>query len=294
LATGDFNRDGFADLAVGVPGEDIGTIGSAGAVVALYGSAGGLTTNGTQLLTQAGGATELNDAFGGVLAAGDFNQDGFADLAVGAGEDVGSVTDAGAVSMLVGSSSGLTTVGGRLFTQVGGAVEVEDFFGDTLAAGDFDRDGFADLAAGARFENVGSAIDAGAVSVLYGSSAGLTRAGGRLFTQVGGAAEVQDFFGSALAAGDFDRDGFADLAAGAPGEDVGSVFNAGAVSVLYGSGGGLTRVGGQLFTQYTPGVASSAEALDNFGLTLAAGALGPGSSAAPLGRRSGREHMPSG
>jgi hypothetical protein len=54
-----------------------------------------------------------------------------------------------------------------------------------------------------------------------------------------------------------------------------------AVSVLYGSGGGLTRVGGQLFTQDTPGVGSSAEALDNFGLALAAGALGPGSSTAP-------------
>ncbi len=56
----------------GVPGEDIGTIGSAGAVIALYGSAAGLTTTGAQLLTQAGGATEANDAFGVELAAGDY------------------------------------------------------------------------------------------------------------------------------------------------------------------------------------------------------------------------------
>jgi hypothetical protein len=268
LATGDFDQDGFADLAIGVPGEDIGMIGSAGAVVALYGSAAGLTTSGAQLLTQAGGATELNDAFGAALAAGDFNHDGFADLASSvSSEDVGSVPDAGAVSMLLGSSGGLTTVGGRLFTQVGGAVEVEDFFGDTLAAGDFDHDGFADLAAGARFEDVGSAIDAGAVSVLYGSSAGLTRAGGRLFTQVGGAAEVQDFFGDAVAAGDFDQDGFADLTVGAPGEDVASAFDAGAVSVLFGSSAGVTRAGGRLFTQ----VASPVEAGDGFGTALAAG-----------------------
>jgi FG-GAP repeat len=268
LATGDFNRDGFADLAIGVPGEDIGTIGSAGAVIALYGSAGGLTTTGAQLLTQAGGATELNDAFGTDLAAGDFNHDGFADLAASvSGEDVGSVPDAGAVSVLPGSPGGLTTVGGRLFTQVGGAVEAEDFFGDTLATGDFDQDGFADLAAGARFEDVGTAESAGAVSVLYGSPTGLTRAGGRLFTQVGGAAELQDFFGAALAAGDFDRDGFADLAAGAPGEDVGSAFDAGAVSVLRGSSAGLTRAGGRLFTQ----VASPVEAEDGFGAALATG-----------------------
>ena len=82
LATGDFDQDGFADLAIGVPGEDIGMIGSAGAVVALYGSAAGLTTSGAQLLTQAGGATELNDAFGAALATGDFNHDCFADLAL--------------------------------------------------------------------------------------------------------------------------------------------------------------------------------------------------------------------
>ena len=268
LAAGDFDRDGFADLAIGVPGEDIGTIGSAGAVVALYGSAGGLTSSGAQLLTQGGGATELNDAFGGALAAGDFDDDGFADLAASvSGEDVGSVLDAGAVSVLPGSPGGLSTVGGRLFTQVGGAVETEDFFGTSLATGDFDQDGFVDLVAGARFEDVGTAESAGAVSVLYGSSAGLSRAGGRLFTQVGGAAELQDFFGGAVAAGDLDRDGFADLAAGASGEDVGSAFNAGAVSVLYGSAAGLTRARARLFTQ----VASPVEAEDGFGGALAAG-----------------------
>ena len=37
-------------------------------------------------------------------------------------------------------------------------------------------------------------------------------------------------------AADFNNDGFADLAVGVPGEDVGSVVDAGAVNVLYGSG----------------------------------------------------------
>jgi FG-GAP repeat len=38
----DFNNDGAADLAVGVPGEDVGSISDAGAVNVLYGSASGL------------------------------------------------------------------------------------------------------------------------------------------------------------------------------------------------------------------------------------------------------------
>jgi hypothetical protein len=123
----------------------------------------------------------------------------------------------------------------------------------------------------------GEGFGAGVVSVLFGSSAGLTRVGGQLFTQVGGAVEANDRFAASLGAADFDHDGFVDLAAGAPFEAVGSVPEAGAVSVLYGSGGGLTRTGGQLFTQKSPGLGSSAEPLDNFGLTLAIGPMGPGS-----------------
>jgi hypothetical protein len=107
--------------------------------------------------------------------------------------------------------------------------------------------------------------DAGALSVLYGSTSGLTSSGGRLFTQVAGAVEAVDEFGEQLASGDFDHDGFADLAAAAPTEDVGAVQKAGAVSVLPGSAGGLTSTGGRLFSQNSPGVPGTAETFDQFG-----------------------------
>jgi hypothetical protein len=48
-----------------------------------------------------------------------------------------------------------------------------------------------------------------------------------------------DRFGSALATGDFNRDGFSDLAIGAPKIDLGTISDAGTVSVIYGSGQGL-------------------------------------------------------
>jgi hypothetical protein len=259
----DFNHDGFADLAIGAPGEN----GVAGAVTVLYGAGAGLPGTGAQVFFQVAGIQEAGDRFGSALAAGDFNGDGFADLAAGAsGENVGSVPDAGAVSVWYGSARGLTTAGGRLFTQVGSAAEAGDEFGSALAAGDFNQDGFADLAAGAPDESVpGVAGGAGAVSVLPGSSGGLTAAGGRLFTQVAGNVEDGDCFGAALAAGDFNQDSFADLAAGAPDEDVGSTIDAGAVSVLPGSAGGLTRTGGRLLTQDSPGVPGTAETFDLFG-----------------------------
>jgi hypothetical protein len=272
----DFNNDGFADLAVGVPGEDVGNIPDAGAVNVLYGSASKLTGTGSQIFTQDSPgvpfSAEAGDFFGDALSSGDFNNDGFADLAVGVpGEDVGSIRDAGAVNVLYGSASGLTGTGSQIFTQVGSAPEAGDSFGFALASGDFNNDGFADLAAGAPFENVFTTADAGAVSVLYGSAAKLTATGGQIFTQVGSAPEAGDIFGFALASGDFNNDGFADLAAGAPFENVFTTTDAGAVSVLYGSAAKLTATGGQIFTQDTSGVGSSAEPGDFFGFALASG-----------------------
>jgi hypothetical protein len=139
---------------------------------------------------------------------------------------------------------------------------------------DFNGDGFADLAVGVPFEDVGAISNAGAVNVLYGSSAGLTSAGDQFWTQDATGtdpSEAGDNFGSFVATGDFDGDGFTDLAIGVPFEDVGAVTSAGAVNVLYGSSVGLTDDGAQFWTQDSTGIQDLAEAFDNFGTSLAAG-----------------------
>jgi hypothetical protein len=268
----------------------------------LSGSAGGLSGSGSQYFTQntpgVASSAENNDRLGFSLAAGDFNHDGFADLAVGAPfEGLGCSIDAGAVILLYGSADGLSSASGPLLTQdtlgVANSAEAEDHFGHALAAGDFDQDGFADLAVGVRDEDVGDITFAGAVNVLYGSAGGLSGSGSQYFTQntrgVGSSAEIFDAFGAALAGGDFNHDGFADLAVGVPREDVGGIANAGAVNVLYGSAGGLSGTGSQFFTQETPGVGGSAEGNDLFGAALAASGSQSEAAAAALlsGSRSG-------
>ncbi|HEY0238126.1 MAG TPA: FG-GAP repeat protein, partial [Friedmanniella sp.] len=55
-----------------------------------------------------------------------------------------------------------------------------------------------------------------------------------------GSSRSGDRFGSAVASGDFDGDGYADLAVGHPGERVAGASQAGAVTVLFGTRHGLT------------------------------------------------------
>jgi hypothetical protein len=72
---------------------------------------------------------------------------------------------------------------------------------------------------------------------------------------------------------DFNGDGFDDIAVGVPLEDVGTASDAGAVNVIYGSAGGLSDVGDQLWTQQSFGVFDAAEIGDHFGEALATGGL---------------------
>ena len=83
----DFNGDGFADLAVGVPGEQLGQLPSAGGVQVIYGAPGGLRAAGSQFWTQSSpgikGRADYGGAWGTTHTSGDFDADGYADLAVG-------------------------------------------------------------------------------------------------------------------------------------------------------------------------------------------------------------------
>ncbi|MEU6846695.1 FG-GAP-like repeat-containing protein [Streptomyces sp. NPDC046716] len=385
----DFNNDGYGDLAYAAGNATVAGHKEAGDIVALYGSASGITSAKRSTINQntggVPGGAEAGDGFGWSSAYGDFNHDGFDDLAVAAPwEKVGTDVEGGTVAILWGSTSGLT--GGTTIADP--AVSAHDKWGRSLAAGDFDGDGRDDLAIGSTAStlyvykggltksaslgghytvkpNIISGGTAGPLSLfagdvngdgrtdlvangyetgtsmgyntnyyLPGSASGLTTSGARqlkrgIITGIGdvngdtfgdivtgqewdpnlknpdgstttvpdsvtggqvhvtygsasgpsgvtnidqdtgnvpGGSERGDWFGSELALGDINGDGYQDVVVGAPGENLDGVVNTGSVTVLYGSASGLnTTSGTQFLAQSTAGVPGGDEKNDYFG-----------------------------
>ena len=117
-AKGDFNGDGFADLAIGVPFEDQNGVNAVGGVNIIYGSSTGLTATGDQFLDEVdfGFSYGSNDHFGWALASGDFNGDTFSDLAIGMPDwDATRDSNTGVVFVVNGSAAGLNTSTGHFF-----------------------------------------------------------------------------------------------------------------------------------------------------------------------------------
>jgi hypothetical protein len=255
LAAGDFNGDGFSDLAIGAPYEtlpiDGDTASDAGVVLVLYGSAGGLALAGAQAWSQDSPGiaeqVEDGDAFGTALAAGDFDGDGSDDLAIGApGEGFPGADGAGAVHVLYGGVGGLTSAGSQIWSLADpllvGEADAADQFGFSLAAGDFDGDGHDDLAIGVPNDGGGGGARTGSVNVLLGGVGGLDDSGNQQWYGLGVSAayEAGARFGDALAVGNFDGDAWDDLAVGAPLDDFIDQLNVGSTRVFFGSPAGLT------------------------------------------------------
>jgi hypothetical protein len=264
LAVGDFNDDGIDDLLFGArfaDGPDDSRQG-AGEAYVIFGSHDLPSTidlaEGQQDViilgdNGKGEAVGEGDNLGMGVAAGDLNDDGVDDIIVSAPmsegvKDPDYRTDRGEVYIIFGGADLPGTIDTANWEQDVTIIAAEGFslMGDSMATGDINDDGIADLVLGAPFAgrepgspHGGPRTELGEVYVIFGSP---TLSGSISIPQ-----KQQDFtisgpeqwseLGDAMAVGDVNGDGIDDIIAVAEAADgpEGSRPNTGVVYVVFGS-----------------------------------------------------------
>lgn len=230
-SAGDVNGDGYDDVIVGAPFYTYGQNNEGAAVLSL-GSANGISSGKGIILEANQAGAEFGHA---VSEAGDVNGDGYGDVIVGAHhyENNANTVNEGGCFVYYGSKTGVDIESAALLeTNKAGA-----WLGYSVsAAGDINGDGFDDVVAGAIYYSNGQ-VSEGAAALFYGSKTGMGNGNPKIIegNQLGA------MLGYSVAGGDFNGDGYSDLAVGSPSYTF-DLADEGAVFVYDGSQTGLISI----------------------------------------------------
>ena len=236
-SAGDVNNDGYDDILVGAAyNHDGGS--DAGAAYLIYGSSTLLTSASLSTAVEFTGEASGNVSGSSVSSAGDVNNDGYDDILIGAYGNDDAALNAGAVYLIYGSGTLLTSVSLSSAVEFTGEA-ASDFAGSSVSsAGDVNNDGYDDILIGAH-SNDDAGSDAGAAYLIYGSSEEFISASLSTAIEFTGTEEIDYAGKSVSSAGDVNGDGHDDLLIGAAWiNDIGS--DAGSAYLIYGSDTALT------------------------------------------------------
>ena len=267
VVIGDVNGDGIPDILISSAGF-ANPGGGRGSVFVVFGTTSGFpdplplnSLNGSN-----GFRLDMQNwyAIAGPVAIGDVNGDGINDIVMSAADGItnGSLcisADCGAVGVVFGKECGGTwstacsasyTLNAAFFNgtngfELDGDSSMNNFpNSQTLAVGDINGDGYADIALGAYYSNPGSTTEGGSVLVVFGKASGwptsptyiTSLADGNNGFRLDGSATNQGIGYYSLAIGDINGDGYGDLL-------VTTRPNGGSVYVLFGKPAGGAKLG---------------------------------------------------
>jgi hypothetical protein len=221
VATGDLNGDGAVDIVVGAWFEDYGGFDFAGRAYIFWGP------SFTSTLVLDPPSPYPAGEFGDGVAVADFDGDGLVDLMVGEASGYPFSSVGPGYLYFYSGGPGFSPTPRLTITSAVAGLNA-DIFGRIHTEGDLNGDGFIDIAIGLPNATVGPLSLAGRIHVFWGPSFDT-------YTElVSPEPEANANFGSALAIGDVDGDGLANLIEGSGRDDVGSSENVGSVHVYTG------------------------------------------------------------
>ncbi|MBK8288929.1 MAG: FG-GAP repeat protein [Cellvibrionales bacterium] len=229
----DIDKDGFDDVLVGAP--QAGSADQGGAMI-LFGPDGGRR----QFIS----GEHPKSLAGYSLALGDINGDDYVDIIIGAPKDddeSNNVVDAGSANVISGDGyASILKVYGK---------SAKAYAGSAVTTGDYKGIGAKQLIVGAPNENHSS------ISVRYSGSVTVYNLSGGILVRIYGNTK-RSKFGSVIASGDVNNDGYDEVIVGAPADDLDGLVNNGSVTVFAGNTGGeLFSISGDSFETYGNSVA---------------------------------------
>ena len=266
----DFNGDGYSDIVIGASFADSNNLNSSGQSYVIFGTSSPVEVFGDSFSLSAldgengfkiNGIAAEDGSGGFVSMQGDFNGDGYSDIAIGASfAEVDGTSRCGQSYVLFCTDDPLSTFGPSFnlssldgangFTINGKAVDESS--GHVNLEGDFNGDGYSDLYIGAVGADANGVSKSGRGYLLFGtsnaanifgSSFGLLSIDGKNGFEINGIAENDASGWPASMGGDFNMDGYYDLVVTAFEADGNGLSHSGQCYVLFGTNDTWIRYG---------------------------------------------------